>query len=103
CEHGSAPLYLSDLVGLAGRVIAIDRSRRFLDHLERRRAGSRPNIQTIEHDLGAVEDGAVPSRLPAPSDAAWCRWILTFVPQTEDVIDQIIRALRPGGTIVVHE
>jgi ubiquinone/menaquinone biosynthesis C-methylase UbiE len=98
CGPGYATLDLAELVGTHGRVIAVDRSRRFLDALEaRRRARRIENVTVLEADLDDVvfdESGA---------DGAWCRWVLAFVPRPRNLLERIAGALAPGGVFVSHE
>src|SRR5690349_14788469 len=71
---GYAAVDLAEIVGAEGRVIAVERSRRFLDALaERARQRGLQNITSIEADVveAAFGDGI--------ADAAWCRWVLSFV------------------------
>jgi len=95
---GHATLDLAEIVGPAGRVIAIERSRRFLDALEASAAarGLR-NIETIEADLAEVDW----TRFAA--DRLWCRWVLAFVPDAASVVHGMARAVRPGGALLFHE
>jgi SAM-dependent methyltransferase len=98
CGPGYAALDLAGIVGPGGRVIAVDRSRRFLDALEAecRRHGLR-NVRTIELDLA---DAALPE---LAADGAWCRWVLCFVPRPRETLVAVARSLRSGGVLVVHE
>jgi ubiquinone/menaquinone biosynthesis C-methylase UbiE len=95
---GHAALDLAEIVGPTGRVIAIERSRRFLDALEARAAarGLR-NIETVEADLAAVDW----TRFAA--DRLWCRWVLAFVPDAASVVRGMARAVKPGGALLFHE
>src|SRR5688572_14038579 len=69
CGPGWATLDLAEIVGPRGRVIAVDRSRRFLDALETAaRARGLPWIETIETDL---EESGAP---PFEADGIWSRW-----------------------------
>jgi SAM-dependent methyltransferase len=98
CGPGYAALDLAEIVGPSGRVIAVERSRRFLDALESeaRRRGL-ANIETHERDLDA--DG-----LPAVTvDAAWCRWVAAFLKHPRHLVADVRRIVRPGGAIVFHE
>ena len=104
CGPGHASLDLSMEVGPRGHVIALDQSRRFLDHLERRaREAGLTNIQTVECDLNAA---TVPFRRepgwPSPF-SVWGRWVLAFVREPRRVLAQIADALAPGDTVVLHE
>ena len=101
CGPGYATLDLADIVGPTGRVVAIDRSRRFLDHLEgeRRRRGL-DNVETIELDL---DDARLSDHLPAGADGAWGRWVFAFVQDPRALLARIAGALRPGGKLVIYE
>jgi SAM-dependent methyltransferase len=95
---GYATLDLAEVVGPTGRVVALERSRRFLEALEegRRRRGL-DNIETREIDL---DEGDLPDQ---GADGAWCRWILAFVRQPRALLSRLSRALRPGAALVIHE
>jgi len=98
CGPGYAALDLADIVGPGGRVIAVDRSRRFLDALEAAAAArGRSWIETREQDLDESE-------LPdAVADGVWSRWVYAFVKQPKRLLGQAARALKPGGAMVLHE
>ena len=98
CGPGYATLDLAEIVGPSGRVVAIDRSRRFLDVLEaRRRHAGIAQVDVSELDLAE-------SALPAvAAQGAWCRWVLCFVRNPRDLLTRIAGALRPGGVLVSYE
>ena len=98
CGPGYASIDLAEIVGPSGRVVAIDRSRRFLDALEAAR--ERLDLPQIEsHELDLDE-----SSLPAvKADGAWARWVFAFVKRPRELLERIGRALRPGSTLVLHE
>jgi SAM-dependent methyltransferase len=98
CGPGHASLDLAAIVGPGGRVVAVDQSRRFIDHLEARaRARDALNIDTCQRDLDC---DALP-RLEA--DAAWCRWIFAFVTQPRALLARLADALTRDGAFVIHE
>ena len=98
CGPGFATMDLAGIVGPAGRVVALDRSRRFLDTLEEaRRQQGLANITTHELDL---DDDPLPS---GPFDAAWSRWVFAFVKRPRDLLARVAAALRPGGVLVMNE
>jgi SAM-dependent methyltransferase len=91
---GYASLDLVEIVGPKGRVIAVERSARFLDVLRHAAAG---NVTTIEGDITETPIG---ERI---ADAAWCRWVFSWVTKPELGVANIARALKPGGVAVFHE
>ena len=98
CGPGWAAMDLAGIVGRNGRVIAFDRSQRFLDVLrERRDTANARQIEIVELDL---DGGALPD---ANADGAWLRWVLAFVRDPRALLSKVARALRPGGTVVIHE
>ncbi|MBI1212067.1 MAG: methyltransferase domain-containing protein [Alphaproteobacteria bacterium] len=101
-DVGAGPGYASEdlakIVGESGQVIAVERSRRFLDALTARTRRHRlHNVSTIEVDVVDATFGE------AVADAAWCRWVLSFVREPKAVIGHLARALKPGGVAVFHE
>jgi SAM-dependent methyltransferase len=95
---GFATADLAELVGASGRVIALERSRRFLDSLAARvgRHGL-ANVEPRESDVSAESFG------DAVADASWCRWLLSFVADPRATIGHIAKALKPGGVALFHE
>jgi SAM-dependent methyltransferase len=98
CGPGFAALDLAGEVGPRGRVIAVDRSRRFLDAVEAECARrALHHVETYGCDLDV-------DPLPAlQADAAWVRWVLCFVGRPRELLARIAGALRPGGRFVAHE
>ncbi len=98
CGPGYASLDLAEIVGRRGRVVAVDRSRRFLDALlSASRTRGLDNIETRETDLDDAAFG------PGEADAAWARWVFAFVPRPRRLLERVAAALRPGGVFVAHE
>jgi len=98
CGPGFASLDLAEIVGPEGSVLAIDRSRRFLDALESS-ARVRGLGQIATHQV-ELDQGPLPA---VAADGAWVRWVLAFLPRPQDLLRSIASALRPGGVLVVHE
>jgi SAM-dependent methyltransferase len=95
---GYAALDLAEIVGRGGRVVALERSRRFLDALAARAAArGLAQLEAVETDVVSGDFGTV------AADAAWCRWLLCFVSDRRAVLRRIRGALRPGGVAVFHE
>ena len=101
-DAGAGPGYatadLAEIVGPTGAVLAIERSARFL-RVARARCQSLglTNVEFREADLTEQTLGDL------QFDAAWCRWVASFVSSPEKLIKTIAGALRPGGFAIFHE
>jgi len=95
---GFAATDLAEIVGPSGKVLALERSRRFLDVLDvRARRLGLANIESREQDVAESGFGE------GFAEASWCRWLLSFVNDPRGTIGHIAAALRPGGRAVFHE
>jgi SAM-dependent methyltransferase len=98
CGPGYAAIDLAELVGRGGRVVAMDRSRRFLDALETMRA--RRGLQQLAvHELD-LDLGELPA---VSADGAWCRWVFAFLKRPRDLLARVASRLKRGGVLVSHE
>lgn len=98
CGPGFATFDLAAIVGQAGRVLAVDASQRFLDHLRAQcsvRGAS--NIEVRRSDVAALDFEA------NSVDGAYARWVLCFVPDPAAVVRGVAQALRPGGVFAVQD
>ena len=98
CGPGYASLDLAHLVGPSGRVVAIDKSERFLSTLDATCREYR--IHNISAHLADLDAGEFPDVI---ADRAWCRWVLAFVKDPRTVLARMAAAIAPGGAIVLHE
>jgi SAM-dependent methyltransferase len=95
---GFATFDLAELVGPLGRVVAVERSRRFIDLLAGAcDAGGMHHVEAHEMDL--MHDAIPASGL----DAAWCRWVACFVSDPALLLRRVHASLRRGGVLVLHE
>ncbi len=75
CGPGHASVDLAEIVGPSGRIVAIDRSRRFLDALEATRLQrGLDNITTLELDLDVAGPPAVAAAKGHTLDRRWVGW-----------------------------
>lgn len=94
CGPGWATADLSEIVGGDGRVIACDRSARFLEVVRRRELR---NVEVHELDLDV-------DALPAvQADFLWTRWVFAFVRQPREVLRKAAALVKRGGSVVIHE
>jgi ubiquinone/menaquinone biosynthesis C-methylase UbiE len=98
CGPGYATVDLAGISGPQGRVIGVDRSRRFLDAaMARARAHGVGHAEFHELDLDEHP-------LPAVAvDGAWSRWVYAFVQHPQALLAKVAAVLRPGGVMVLHE
>ncbi|MFI9723939.1 methyltransferase domain-containing protein [Streptomyces sp. NPDC052396] len=86
----SVPGWLAERVGEKGRVLATD-----LDTSWITEAGA--PYEVVRHDVGVDE---APE---GPFDLVHARLVLVHVPQREAALRQMVRALRPGGWLLVED
>lgn len=95
---GFAALDLAERVGPEGRVLALERSTVYV--AAGRALAAQAGLAQLEmrqHDL-------LRDPLPAEGfDLAWMRWVAMFLPDLEPLLEQLPRAFRPGGRLVLHE
>lgn len=95
---GFAAADLAQIVGPAGRVVAVERSARFVEAGRAMLAG-RGHGNFDYHELDLMTDA-----LPAGGmDASWCRWVACFVASPALLLDKIAAVIRPGGVAIFHE
>jgi SAM-dependent methyltransferase len=88
---GSITRWLSSQVGPAGRVVAVDLDTQFLDDLDE------PNVEVRRADLvsGELE--------PSAFDLVHTRSVLIHIPARDQVLEKLVRSLRPGGRLLLEE
>lgn len=87
---GSIAAWLGSEAGPSGGATAVDVNARFLGHL-------RPEVQVVEGELGVV---ALPTDF---FDLVHARYVLIHNADAGAVLDAMLRALKPGGLLVLEE
>lgn len=95
---GFATVEMAELISSRGRVIAVDASQRYIDHLARMAAAR--GITNIDARIADVTklplaDGSV--------DFVYARWVLCWVSDPAAVVREVARVLRPGGVFAVQD
>jgi SAM-dependent methyltransferase len=99
CGPGFAALDLAEIVGPTGRVVAVDRSERFLGVLKQEAA--RRGLRQVEAHLMDLNG---PLGWPVSNvDVIWDRWGLAFVERPRETLASLKALLRPGGRLIFHE
>jgi SAM-dependent methyltransferase len=95
---GFATLDLAEIGGPRGEVMAVERSRRFVQTaIDASRQRVWKNVHV--HELDLMTD-ALPAR---DMDVAWCRWVACFVSSPRDLVAKMRDALKPGGVAIFHK
>lgn len=98
CGPGYVACDLAEIVGHNGRVVAIDRSQRFLDTIDILKKERRiANITMIEQDLDE------PKFPDIQVDGAWARWVFAFVKHPRELLVRAAARLKPGAPFVIFE
>jgi|SRR5579864_2899527 len=87
---GSVSAWLSERVRPSGSVLAIDLDVTLLEPL------ASPTLSVRRHDIRIDE-------LPKNADLVHARLLLEHLPDHEDVLHRMIRALRPGGWLLLTD
>jgi len=88
---GSIAAWLCQRVGATGRVVATDTNTRFLAALDY------PWLEVRTHDV--ITD----TLFTAQFDLVHTRLVLSHVPEREQVLEKMAKAVKPGGWLLVEE
>jgi len=97
CGPGYCTKELAFLVGQKGKVIGIDKSERFIEFLGQVAQNYNLNIEAIATDFEQMHFE------PESIDGMYCRWALAWIPNPEEILAKVYRALKPGSKMVIHE
>ncbi|HUC35873.1 MAG TPA: methyltransferase domain-containing protein [Acidimicrobiales bacterium] len=92
---GDVSVALAEIVGLSGRVYAVDSDPRARDETA---AAAAAHSQVL-----AITQAGEDLLLPEPVDLAFCRFLLMHVVDPAVVLDRMRRAVKPGGWVVAQE
>ena len=98
CGPGLVLPALRERVGEDGSVLAIDGAADWLVGIDARIAAEEwGNVETMHADLRTVEleDGSY--------DLLFSRWVFSFLPDPEGIIQRLSKALAPGGVLAIQD
>jgi ubiquinone/menaquinone biosynthesis C-methylase UbiE len=95
---GYATLDLAEIVGPTGEVVALERSRNFIDAMkETLQARGLTNVKVYDLDLMSDD-------LPKGDyDFSWCRWVLCFVSNPALLVKKLGGVMPKGSKSIFHE
>jgi 2-polyprenyl-3-methyl-5-hydroxy-6-metoxy-1,4-benzoquinol methylase len=88
---GTIAAWLCERVGPDGRVVATDMDTRFIERLEY------PNLEVLRHDI--TQDPLKDQSF----DLIHARTVLEHIPVRDDVVPRLVRALKPGGWLMLED
>jgi SAM-dependent methyltransferase len=97
CGPGHTSLALADFCGPDTRVLAVDQSEAFVQHL-RGELERRPGLR-VEPLCVRIEELELPE---ASLDAVHSRWVLSWLSDPAAAVEQVARLLRPGAPLVLQ-
>lgn len=97
CGPGFCTKELGYVVGSTGKVIGIDQSEGYIQYLNTIKKQYNLPIEAICSDFNTMdlEDESL--------DGVYCRWAMAWIPNVEDIIKKVYKALKPNGRVVFHE
>lgn len=98
CGPGFVVDSLARRVGPTGRVVALDESARWIEHLRQR--APRTGSASLEITLGRIEDARLE---PCSFDLIFARWVLSFPPNADAIVRRLAEALAPGGVLAIQD
>ena len=97
CGPGSCSKELAKIVDNHGKIISIDKSAIFINHIKNNLQKEFPNIEPIESTFDNMN-------LQSSSiDGIFCRWSLAWISNPKEIIEKAALALKEKGRIVFHE
>jgi SAM-dependent methyltransferase len=92
---GEVAVALAEVVGVTGRIFAVD-----VDPAARDAVAARAAAHA---QVFAITQAAEELRLPVEVDLAFCRFLLLHVVDPSMVLGAMARSVRPGGCVVIQE
>jgi len=89
---------ISERVGAGGKVIGVERNAEQVERARKFVAGN--HLTNIDVLCGDARETGLPD---ASFDLATARLVLVNVPKPELIINEMVRLVRPGGTVALHE
>ena len=97
CGPGFCTQELAYITGASGKVMGVDKSEGFINHLHQIAKLNHLSIDAICTDFNDFQ------LAPNSLDGMYCRWALAWIPDPEEILKKVFDALKPGGRMVLHE
>ncbi|RLD28835.1 MAG: hypothetical protein DRI70_03010 [Bacteroidetes bacterium] len=100
-DLGSGPGFcareLAYIAGKEGKVIAVDMSEAYMEHLKQITSLYQLNIEPVHANFDelVLQGSSI--------DGMYCRWALAWLTNPKEILKNVYKALKPGGKMVIHE
>lgn len=98
CGPGFATWDLAQMVGESGRIHAVDLSEPYMDFAKHIHAQA--GFNNVDWQHSEFDDMHLP---PAHFDAAYSRWIFSWLEDPEPTARKVFESLKPGGRFLLQE
>ncbi len=98
CGPGFLSMDLAEITGPTANILALDRSQEFLDYLQSEATGK--GLHNISTHCVNLDEDDIPN---VHLDAAYARWVFTFLRNPRTLLERVVKNLRKGGALVIHE
>ena len=97
CGPGFCTTELAYIAGVKGKVIAVDKSKYYIDFLAKVTEQFNLNIETqcCDFDTMQLDDDSL--------DGVYDRWALAWISNPKEILTKIHKALKKGGVVVTQE
>ena len=100
-DLGSGPGFCSTelayIVGDQGEIIAVDKSKNYINFIQQTSDLHSLNIEAICSDFDDLK------LIKNTLDGMYCRWALAWISNPREVLEKVYAALKPGGKMVIQE
>lgn len=97
CGPGFCTKELAFVVGEKGKIIGVDKSEAYINYVQQLSNFHSLNIEGIcaDFDSMVLQNNSL--------DGMYCRWALAWLSNPKAILQKVVDALKPGGTMVIHE
>lgn len=97
CGPGFCTIELAYMMGAEGKVIGVDKSKHYIEYLKELSKFHGLDIDLRHDDFDSMElkDNSI--------DRIYCRWAIAWIPNPEEIIRKLKKALKSNGKMIVQE
>ncbi|MBT8229941.1 MAG: methyltransferase domain-containing protein, partial [Bacteroidia bacterium] len=97
CGPGYCSTELAYITGKYGKVIAVDKSKAYIDFLDAEADLHGLNIETQNCDFDEMK------LHPSSLDGVYSRWALAWIKNPREIVEKIVSSMASGAVFVAHE